>query len=71
MILRAPLTRPAYTVVDDSYEYAGFLFQIRSDPLGYYAQALPGQHINAHKEKHARAALSCWVSDQSNRRNLP
>lgn len=69
MITRAPLDRPVYTVVDPNYEYAGFLFEIRSDPRGYYAVALPYQHIAAHKEKHARAALSCWVSDQSVLRN--
>lgn len=64
MITRATLTRPAYRVVNPCYSYAGFDFEIRRDPVGYYAVALPGQHIAAHKEKHARAALSCWVSEQ-------
>lgn len=64
MITRASPTLPTYTVVEPRYEYAGFDFEIRRDLIGYYAAALPGQHKAAHKGKHARAALSCWVSEQ-------
>lgn len=47
------------------YEYAGFLFAITTDTAGAAIQAcpLPGQHPAAGKDKHRRAAIEGFNSE--------
>jgi hypothetical protein len=44
-------------LVEASYEYAGFKYEIKYDGERYWAFALPGQHAASNKEKHRRAAV--------------
>lgn len=51
------------TPVFEQYEYAGFLYAISTDSLGYRADPLPGQHPAAGKTKHRMNAVSCFKED--------
>lgn len=50
--------------VTDKYEYAGFIFLVSRDEEGKLVlTAAPGQHSAAYKDKHRRAAMSCYNED--------
>lgn len=50
------------------YEYAGFRYKVSRNVAGdishVFLTVIPGQHAAAPKEKHLRAALECYLSDQ-------
>lgn len=54
------------TVVQNSYEYAGFRYTVVRTANGVM-RAIPeaGQHASANKEKHCMAAIDCWRQEQT------
>lgn len=51
-------------IVYTDYEYAGFRYNIYQDESGQlWAKAQPGQHKNAYKEKHVKAATANFSKD--------
>ena len=50
-------------ILPASYEYAGFRYVIDRTLSRLVATPAPGQHKAAWKEKHRRAALSCFMQE--------
>lgn len=50
--------------MSETYEYAGFVYEVIHDGETVRLTPIPGQHSAANKEKHIRAARECYKQDR-------